>query len=600
MCGIGGILRFDDEPVRREALERMVQSLACRGPDDQQILIDGQIGLAHTRLAVLDAPHGRQPMSNGAIRVVYNGEIYNHRALRAELQSLGHTFASDYCDTEVLLHGYRQWVEDLPTKLRGMYAFAIWDGEELFLARDMTGKKPLFFWHDERQFVFGSTAAAVCAGAGLERKIDPRALQLYLAFGYTVGPGVQAAVNELGPKQWMRLSPRRNDQPPPAGPIEDSHVRSIDEFDRLIAEAVRIRLEADVPLGCFLSGGIDSSLVAHYAQRELAAEGRTLKTFCMAMPDAAYDESPHAQRVAEHLGADHTTLTVEPNIEQDLRFLIRTMGEPFADSSILPTYWLSKAARRHVTVALSGDGGDELFGGYERYLGLRLMQRHRWWARHLPVSLFGGEQKTRSAKRRRFIEASREKTLAQRYFALVRLFSDRHLNALGIGPLAELEQVELAPPFLCDDPADAARFWDLHHYLPGDLLRKTDRASMAVALEVRCPLLDHPLVEAAVCTPMRQLVPGRQPKQLLRVLAARYLPANICERPKSGFALPIGHDFRGTLRPWLRGMLLDGPLQTLDLNRSAIEALLNEHDSQKIDHTHRLFALLSLAIWLDN
>lgn len=594
MCGIGGIIQFDDQSPDRAALEAMRRVLSCRGPDGYGIEIDRHCGLVHTRLAVIDPAGGHQPMKSKASMVVFNGEIYNHRKLRGELQSHGHAFTTDHSDTEVLLHGYRQWAEDLVLHLDGMYAFAIWDGTELYLARDRVGKKPLYYWKDDTRFIFASTAAAVVAGIGAQPAVETRCLPEYLTFGYTAQASLFRDVMELPRQTWLLISPTRQPSPPPPRGIH-APPATPEYVEVLLRNAVERRLESDVPLGCFLSGGIDSSLVAALAQQQLALQGGRLKTFSMAMPDARYDESPWARRVAEHLGTEHHELTCEPDIERDLLALIGTMGEPTADSSILPTYWLSRAARRHVTVALSGDGGDELFGGYERYAAVRMLRRHALWLRRIPAGLLGGEQKSRSARLRRMVEAAQFRKLEDQYLSIVRIFSEQQIRDLGVSP-SRWPAIELVRKHA--DPAERVRFWDWENYLPLDLLRKVDRASMAVGLEVRCPMLDSELAETALFTPMSELMPGTRTKPLLRKLALKYIPAEVVERKKMGFAVPIGHGFRRELRPMLHKWLLDSPaLPGLGLHRPAVEKLVAEHESEKLDHTHRLFALLTLAMW---
>ena len=374
-------------------------------------------------------------------------------------------------------------------------------------------------------------------------------------------------VRELAPQSWVRLSPRRADKPGPPPGISNVPVDAA-RFTELITDAVRVRLEADVEIGCFLSGGIDSSLVAAARPaRTPSNTGRRLRTFSVSMDVAGYDEGPWARKVAEHIGAEHHELRAEPRIEEDLQTLIATIGEPFADSSILPTYWLSKATRQQVKVALSGDGGDELFGGYDRYAGTSArLRKHAWWLRAIPAARLGGEQKSRSARLRRMADASRFATDAGRYTSLVRIFNDEQIRGLGVRarnvPAPTFGRDDL------DDPAGMARYWDFLHYLPGDLLKKVDRASMAVGLEVRCPLLDAPLCEAAFSTPMSTLMPGRGTKKMLRDVARPFLPADVIERKKMGFALPIGLWFRGSLRPMVQRWLLDEPhLGSIGLRR---------------------------------
>jgi len=602
MCGIGGILRFDGEPVDRDRLKLMLGPLGCRGPDGFGLHSDNPCGLAHTRLAVLDAPGGVQPMvldaDGGQLAVVFNGEIYNHRALREELAAAGHRFMSDHSDTEVLLHGYRQWGDALPTRLEGMFAFAVWDaaGERLLLARDRTGKKPLFFHHADHRFTFGSTIAALIAPYRSLPPIDGAALGEYLTFGYTRNRSLLTNIEELPPGHWSVIEPTtvqttdRYWSPPEVARGDDPA-----DFTTLLTDAVHRRLDADVPLGCFLSGGIDSSIIAALAHAQMQRDGQRLKTFSVSMPDAKYDEGPWAQRVAGHLGTEHHALTAEPRVEDDLRMLVASMGEPLADSSLLPTYWVSKAARQHVTVALSGDGGDELFGGYERYRAMRLIADYGRWLAKTPVSLFPrGEQKSPFVRLRRLVEAAKRSGAATQYQSIVELFTHEQLRKLGPARHASIEDWPT-----CDDAAEGARRWDLRAYLPGDLLRKVDRASMAVALEVRCPLLDTSVVEAALRTPAAALMPGGQPKGALRAIARKWLPREVVDRPKMGFAVPIGKWFSGDLQSMLRRHLLDASeLGDVGCDRGAIESLIDEHAAGRIDHTHRLFALLSLSMWL--
>jgi len=612
MCGIAGILRFDDRSPDEAALQRMRQCVAHRGPDGQGIVTEGPCGLAHTRLSVIDLLSGDQPMSIagrgqlGALSLVFNGEIYNHHGLRRLLAKRGHAFISNHSDTEVLLHGYREWGSDLPKHVDGMFAFAIWDaGEgELFLCRDRVGKKPLFVWTDRRQCVFGSLISAVVAGAGRTSglEIDRQALAEYLTFGYTFERSLIAGLEEVPAGHSMRIDRRGRSQTArywrPA-PLSRTSTRlgAADAVEELLRDSVASRLEADVALGCFLSGGIDSSLVAALAQKQLG--GHRLRTFSVAMPDARYDESDHAQHVADHIGSEHRRLVAEGDVERDLAHLIAMSGEPTGDSSILPTYWLSRAAREHVTVALSGDGGDELFAGYDRYRALRLLARHRGWLRHVPARWVDRpDPKSRGHRLARLARAARQTTPGRQYLDMIRLFTPQQLGRLGvdIGPAPDTPRHFPDEP----DPAEAARRWDLHHYLPFDLLRKVDRASMAVALEVRCPMLDRQVVDLASHLPVGVLTPGGRMKGLLREVAARHLPESIVHRSKMGFAVPLGDWMRRDLREMVCGRLLrNDHLDALGLRLPRIEQLIDEHTTGAADHTHRLFCLLTLSMWLD-
>lgn len=608
MCGIAGILQLDDQPPAppvRAALSRMIGPLACRGPDGRGEFVSGPLGFAHTRLAILDAPHGHQPMTNGDLAVVFNGEIYNHHDLRRRLTLRGHRFVTSHCDTEVLLHGYREWGPALPEHLEGMFAFAVWDAKakRLLLARDRTGQKPLYVHHDSHRLIFASTPAAIVAALGTVPPADPQALMEYLLLGCVADGSLLQGILELPPAHRAIATPgeepRWNRYWSPPEPERAAAKLPADfdtKFSRAIEGAVAQRLEAGVPLGCFLSGGIDSSLIAALAQRQLVFRGTRLKTFSVSMPDARYDEAPFARRVARHIRSEHHELPAEPHVEEDLRTLIATMGEPLGDSSILPTYWLSKAARQHVTVALSGDGGDELLGGYRRYAAMRMLGRHGWWLRKLPRTR-GGEQKSRRSQWRRLIDAAQRHGPGAQYLSMIRLFDTDWLETLrgerggerGWEPVLELHGA---------DPADAARRWDFENYLPYDLLRKVDRASMAVGLEVRSPLLDRAVVELVMSEPLAALCPGGRPKGWFRRFAAPLLPPGIARRRKMGFAVPIGAWFAGSLKPMIGAWLLESRgLGELGLRREAVERLITEHNTGVRDHSQRLFALLALAMW---
>ncbi len=617
MCGIAGIVRFDDRPIDVQRAERLQGSLRHRGPDGEGISRHDRCVLVHTRLGVIDLLGGRQPMSipaegsHGKLTLIFNGEIYNHRSLRKQLESLGHRFVSDHCDTEVLVHGYQEWGGELPKRLHGMFAFAIWDEGErtLFLCRDRMGKKPLYVRRsrDRREISFASTVSALLQGSeeGDTPRIDPQALLTFMRFGYPFESSLIHGVEELPAAHGVTvradgaLLRDRYWRPPPISRTSTS-IGAVRATRELLDESVSSRLEADVPLGCFLSGGIDSSIIAAIAQKQLQSQGKEpLKTYCVAMPDLDYDESMHASRVAAHLGTRHRELKAQPheNVIEDLRRLVAVTGEPTADSSLLPTFWLCRTARQEVTVALCGDGGDELFGGYDRYRAMRIMERHRWWLRLLPSSLLhSANPRSRRHRFARLVEASRHGDQSQRYRNIVQLFSDSRIRSLAPG--VEVEPMMQLPDWPAEpDAAHAAMRWDLMHYLPFDLLRKMDRASMAVALEVRCPLLDTQVLDLAGHLPTSVLMPGGRPKGLLRQVAAELLPPSIVERPKRGFALPVGRWFKGPLREALMHHLQAGELVSLGIDREAGLAMLAQHQHGQVDHTHRLFALLMLSLW---
>jgi len=622
MCGIAGIVRFDDKPIETAGLSAMLDHLRHRGPDGSGISEHDRCALVHTRLSIIDLLSGMQPMhlpqtdSCGPLHLVFNGEIYNHRYLRHLLEQRGHRFVSDHSDTEVLLFGYHEWGSELPKHVHGMFAFAIWDENDrrLFLVRDRMGKKPLYYRLDRSELVFASLIATIVrsdrsAGRLASSTIDQASLQTYLRLGYPFGRSMINGIEELPPAHWLMIDALGRThlesywQPPPRS-LSTTSIGVADALNEVLHEAIISRLESDVPLGCFLSGGIDSSVIAAIAQKQLADGGSRLKTFSVSMPAAQYDESEHARVVAEHIGSEHVTLQTEPaNAIDDLKQLMSITGEPTADSSILPTYWLCKATRQHVSVVLSGDGGDELFGGYDRYRALRLLNRYGWWLSKLPVR-FLMDMNAKSIRRRlqRLIEAARCGTQpAVRYHHMIHLFTKPQLSELGLS-CGDSCSGELVPP-LDDWPADvdvvhAAMRWDQTHYLPFELLRKIDRASMAVALEVRCPLLDTQVCDLAGHLPTQVLMPGNRPKGLIRQVATRYLPASIVSRPKQGFAVPIGQWFRTTLKDQLAEHLAGGDLETLGIQSKAVTNLLDQHMTGRSDHTHRLFALLQLCIWI--
>ncbi len=622
MCGIAGIVKFSDAPVDRDRLGAMLRHMRHRGPDGIGLSVDGRCGLAHARLSIIDLLSGHQPMlseqvgEQGPLRLVFNGEIYNHRELRLRLQKRGHAFHSDHSDTEALLLGYRQWGTSLPKHLHGMFAFAVWDDRDrsLFVCRDRSGKKPLYLrWsRDRRELSFASLVATLVAGlpAGESAGVDQEALLNYLRLGYAFERSMVRGIEELLPGHWMKIDARgavqteRYWQPPPVS-LHSTSLGAVDAVLEVLGEAVSERLEADVPLGCFLSGGVDSSVVAALAQRELTRRGAgALRTFSVAMPDALFDETPFARAVAGHIGSRHTVLRAEPgDALEELGRLMDVCGEPTADSSILPTLWLCNATRQHVKVALSGDGGDELFGGYDRYRGLRLLQKTGWLARAMP-SGFGSAVNPRAARTKlaRFVEAAKAgEHPAQRYASMIQLFSERAIASVAPGLLrvdADAEGGWMLPGFGAEqDVVHSAMRWDFTHYLPFEVLRKVDRASMAVALEVRCPLLDTAVCDLAGHLPAAVLTPGGRAKALLKDAGAGLVPMEVLRRPKRGFAIPLGSWLRTLWRDTAGDLLKDGSLDTLGVSSACASALFEEHLAESADHSHRLFALMQLALW---
>ncbi|MGC8625585.1 MAG: asparagine synthase (glutamine-hydrolyzing) [Phycisphaerae bacterium] len=612
MCGFAGIIRWPQataEPVISDArLDIVDELLAHRGPDGAGRWRDPYhpaCVLLHRRLSILDRAGGAQPMGNEdhSVQVVFNGEIYNHRELRRQLGQLGHTFASDHSDTEVLVHGWEQWNTRLPEKLTGMFALAIWDSrsQTLFLARDRMGQKPLFYQLGEAGIHFASTLPALLALGG-KTAVSTTALAGYLAHGYLPPPyTIYENTFQLGGGYWLCAQ---------TGNIRHQQYWSATDLmapaavnaglATVLSTAVASQMEADVPMACFLSGGIDSTIIAGLMQRYARQSGSgRITTISIGFAEAEFDETAYAQIAARHIASDHHIFQVRPgdDVIETLQWLMRyTLGEPFADSSILPTYYLANCARMVAPCAISGDGGDELFAGYDRYRALRLLTAAPRAAR------FGAEARMLLAHNERVLrlhQATETRHWPQRYAAIMRLFSSADIHALLPGISVGNELLSWPPD---GDPASdtvrAAMQLDQRHYLPGDVLWKVDSASMANALEVRSPFLDHTVMACAAQIPTSQLLNLRSGKLALKRTFSDLLPHGIARRSKQGFALPIGAWFRGRLRQPLHDLLFahDSFFASSGAN-AVLKRLLAEHQNLRRDHTHRLFACLMLELW---
>jgi asparagine synthase (glutamine-hydrolysing) len=618
MCGICGYLGFDD----RDLLQKMTEALAHRGPDDAGTYLAEGIGLGHRRLSIIDlSPAGRQPMANedGTIWVTFNGEIYNFGDLRPELEQAGHRFATR-TDTEVLVHGYETWgAEGLLDRLRGMFALALWDAgsRALLLARDPLGKKPLFYARTRRGLVFASEPKALYLDPALDRAIDRTALCKYLFYGYVPAPAsLHPGLRKVCPGHYLlardgSLSERPYWRPPAPGSaaLPFSLPQAVGHLEAVLGRAVERRLISDVPLGIFLSGGLDSSTLAAVAARRA---GRRVRTFAIGFSEAAYDESDHARRAARHIGAEHTEETLTPARLLDvIPHLGGMLDEPMADASIIPTFLLSQMARRHVTVAIGGDGGDELFAGYPTYLGHQVADvydRLPAALRHLAIrplaellpARFGNY--TWDYMARKFVEASGEPPgirhhLWMRYFAPAEIC--RVLREAP--PAADALYGDIASclaGFSAMDSVATALHVNLRLYLQDCILVKVDRASMATSLEVRSPFLDRDVVDFVVPLPLHLKLRRGQGKVLLKALAERYLPADIVHRKKQGFTVPVGEWFRAPLRPLLRDALAPARLRRQgQFDPGAVEALIAEHEAGRRNRWKELWALLVFQLW---
>jgi asparagine synthase (glutamine-hydrolysing) len=609
MCGITGFAGWQrDEQIARAELSAMCGAIRHRGPDEEGQFVAAGVALGMRRLSIIDVAGGSQPIANEdhTIEVVFNGEIYNHHALRAELAPR-HVFRSR-ADTEVLVHLYEEMGERMVERLRGMFAFAIWDAprRRLFIARDRLGIKPLYYWPTGGGMAFASELRSFVALRTYPHDIDRGALNRYLAFGYVPEPlSIFRGTYKLPPGHhltWDAESGVRVRQywtpVRPEVAVADER-EAVEELRRLLRDAVGSHLESEVPLGAFLSGGIDSSAVVAEMARQSA---RPVRTFAIGFDDSAFDESRHASSVARALGTDHTELIVRPDADALVETVVRAFDEPFGDSSALPTLLVSQLARQHVTVALSGDGGDELFAGYTRYaelLGRRevrpraLRSLLRFAALRLPHAAFG---------RNRLLDLSR--TRDGRYAVTVaQALGSAEGGVLGEDALSDAERLEalLEPHFRAADDRDfltQMTLVDLSTYLPGDILTKVDRASMSVSLEARVPLLDHHLVEFAAGLPARFKFRNGTGKWLFREAITGLVPASVFARPKQGFAVPLRDWFRRDLRYRLDNLMREDSGLFEFIDRASAGRLVREHVRGRRDHSSMLWRLLALDLWM--
>jgi asparagine synthase (glutamine-hydrolysing) len=623
MCGITGFVSFEGHA--REAagarVKRMADAILHRGPDGGGYYVDDHAALGHRRLAIIDVAGGQQPMGalDGRVQIVFNGEIYNYLAVRAELEQLGHHFETR-SDTEVLLHGYIEWGESCVERMNGMFAFAVWDARRrrLFLGRDRVGKKPLYYCRMGSVVAFASELKALRAGDLCPTEIDPESLDCYFSFGYIPAPRtIYRGVKKLQAAYTLSLtadetSDRKYWDLSFADPVARTLEEATEEFGCLLDEAVQCRLMSEVPLGAFLSSGIDSSLVVSSMAKLL---GRPVVTHSIGFNEREHSELPAAARIAEHLKTDHHEFTVTPDAASVLEKIAWHFDEPLADSSALPTWSVCEMTRRSVTVALSGDGGDEGFGGYTfRYqphaAEARLRQR-------LPAALrapFFGALGAAWPASAALPKPLRLKTIFENlavgdaeafYRDLVWLRPDTRAALYSpdfLGALQGFTPMEtLAPFYARSGAADAlgrAQFTDIHFYMTDDVLVKVDRMSMAHSLEVRAPLLDYRVLEFAARLPSALKMNGREGKLPLRRLAAKRLPADIRNLPKRGFSIPAAQWLRGPLRPLIEDALGSAEgLPSEMLRPQVVRKLWAQHLSGARDHSVFLWGLMMLTLW---
>jgi asparagine synthase (glutamine-hydrolysing) len=614
MCGIAGLI--SPSPIEPELLLRMRDVLVHRGPDDAGIWVseDKRVGLAHRRLAIIDlSPLGKQPMldASGKFCVVFNGEIYNYRELRRELEACGHSFIST-SDTEVLLEAYRKWDTDCLSHFEGMFAFALYDCTRgrLFVARDRAGEKPLFYSHSGGTFRFASELKALLADPSVPRKLDVQSLEFYLTYGYVPGERcILQGIHKLPPAHALTLdvasSERRTwvywELPKPAANSEASNEELVLELEGLLRDSVKRRLIADVPVGILLSGGIDSSLVTALAAQ---VSSTPIKTFTITFPGhGTYDEGPHARLVAEHFGTQHTELPAEAATADLLPMLARQYDEPLCDSSMVPTFLVSKLVRQHATVALGGDGGDEVFGGYAQYRWLFQREQARRWVPAFARSLVGHTASRflpTGFRGRNFLRGMSGST--ERGITHANVLFDPRARAKLVPAFhafaPDAEAPEAYKMGLCEwsrGLPGTAMAVDFRAYLPEDILVKVDRASMLASLEVRAPFLDHRIIEFAFSrVPNRLRATLQELKILPRRLAKRILPKKLNLQRKQGFSLPLNAWMKGNWGSYMESVLRDADPALF--NRAAINQLFN-WQRRGCSNGERIFALTLFELW---
>jgi len=626
MCGIAGVLYRDKRPVDDTILKRMVRTLTHRGPDDEGYYIDNSFGMGMRRLSIIDLAGGKQPIHNETqtIQVVFNGEIYNYQALRNQLQQKGHTFATN-SDTEVIVHAYEEYGTACFTHFNGMFAIAIWDRtkQQLVLARDRLGIKPLYYSDQAASFVFGSEIKAILASDEVDRTIHPEALQAYLALRYVPAPlsifknirKLPAACFAVVCADSMDIESYWDPDFTRISSLSESAL--IEQFGSLFDEAVQCRLISDVPLGAFLSGGIDSSAIVAAMTSYMSERPRT---FTIGFHEGYYDERSFASLMADRLGTVHGEAVAEPNLVEFLDDYVYHFDEPFADQAAFPTYLLSKFTKERVTVALSGDGGDEIFAGYDRYWSEKMADIYV----HLPRGLREGALNPlldvlthlfpeNSHMRIRAEHAARKGRLSslpaeERYLAHFNLFSEfpfrKILASSYCTETPDLAAADLLRPWMNKasslDPLNQRLYTDMKTWLPEQMLTKIDRMSMAVSLEVRVPFLDYRLVEFAAAIPPAMKMNLFTLKKFLKKATRDRLPAEIRQRRKHGFQVPLNQWMRGALRPLLEEVLSSQVIAEQGLLQPEfVSDLMTQHQNGSHNHGEQLFSLLVLTRWYD-
>lgn len=627
MCGICGILNYEREKkVEESDVRRMCRVIRHRGPDDEGIYVKENVGIGMRRLSIIDLASGHQPISNedNTVWIVFNGEIYNHQEIRADLQSRGHKFRTN-SDTEAIVHAYEEYGEACPEKMNGMFGFAIWDEnkQRLFLARDRIGIKPLYYFHDGKRIVFGSELKSIIQIRDIPRRVNKQALDNFLTFEYITAPlSIFESIHKLEPahsltcengnirkrKYWKleyNIRPRSEDE-------------ICEELVSILQDSIKIRLMSEVPLGAFLSGGIDSSSIVGLMANVM---DRPVKTFSIGFEDATYNELKYARIIAQQYKTEHHEFTIKPDAVDLTENLVKNfVDEPFGDFSLFPTYLVSKMAREYVTVILSGDGGDELFAGYDPYIANRIGQIYQSipgiFRKGIIEAILKRMPPTEKKKgvinrAKRFVEGAQLPADLQHTRWMI--FLSEHEKAMLYSrdfnnQVSDLDSYQFVRQFFknapSNDPLDQQQFVDINTYLVDDILVKVDRMSMATSLEARVPFLDHRVVEFSTTIPSQLKLAGlshQKTKYILKKAMHNVLPHEIIYRGKEGFSIPIKNWLKNELKPMMLDVLSPEKIKAEGFfNPGYIERLINEHLQNTENHSHRLWALMMFGIWYDS
>jgi asparagine synthase (glutamine-hydrolysing) len=624
MCGICGFVNTTSTTIPPQTIYHMSHTLHHRGPDSDGYFQDDFVTLGMKRLSIIDLHTGQQPITNedGRLQLIFNGEIFNYRTLRRQLTQMGHQFRTQ-SDSEIIVHAYESYGRNCVTHFNGQFAFAIWDRQErtLLLARDRLGINPLYYWHDDAQFVFASELKALRQHPLVPCQLNPIALDHLLTLEYIPAPlTILQNIHKLPPahtlffengkiclEKYWDIHPH---------PVNSSFAQASDQLNDLLDDAVKIRLQSDVPLGVFLSGGIDSSAIVASMHRSVMGQ-EPIQTFAIGFAEASYNELPFAQQVADLFDTQHTTQTLSPDLLSLVEKLATHLDEPLADFSIFPTYLVSCLASESVKVVLSGDGGDELFAGYDTYVAQWLARGYGKLPAFLTTSLLPSltqklppqpAKKGVINKIKRFVEGAAlpphlQHTRWMQFLSAsdkTALYTPDFQHAIqNYSTTDTLTHHFQHAPF--DSPLAQQQYVDIHTYLAHNILTKVDRMSMAASVETRVPFLDHRLVEFALNLPASYKLKHGKTKHILRHALRHRLPSNILNRPKQGFSIPLKHWLRTTLRPLLHDTLTSQSFHQLGyFQPQTINRWLAEHQAQRANHSHRLWALLIFALWHQN